>query len=113
MTDARQVGRRAVDRGRAPARRRARHAPSRSIQRQGDDRILVQVPGLQDPEQLKDLIGKTAQLTFQMVDIDAAVPEAQAGQRAARRRARCPGRGRAAGAGTSCARSVELVAART
>jgi SecD/SecF fusion protein len=38
------------------------------IQRQGDDRILVQVPGLQDPQRLKDLLGQTAKLTFQMVD---------------------------------------------
>src|SRR5690606_34581349 len=33
------------------------------IQRQGDDRILVQVPGLGDPQRLKDLLGQTAQLT--------------------------------------------------
>jgi SecD/SecF fusion protein len=38
------------------------------IQRQGDDRILVQVPGLEDPERLKNLLGQTAKLTFQMVD---------------------------------------------
>src|SRR6185312_5166138 len=39
------------------------------IQRQGDDRILVQVPGLQDPARLKTLLGKTAKLTFRMVDL--------------------------------------------
>ncbi|MGN6466352.1 MAG: protein translocase subunit SecD, partial [Rhizobiaceae bacterium] len=38
------------------------------IQRQGTDRILVQVPGLGDPQRLKDILGKTAKLTFQMVD---------------------------------------------
>jgi len=38
------------------------------IQRQGVDRILVQVPGLQDPSRLKDLLGKTAKLTFRLVD---------------------------------------------
>ncbi|MCC6890728.1 MAG: protein translocase subunit SecD [Hyphomicrobiales bacterium] len=38
------------------------------IQRQGGDRILVQVPGLQDPQRLKDLLGKTAKLDFRMVD---------------------------------------------
>jgi protein-export membrane protein SecD len=38
------------------------------IQRQGQKRILVQVPGLDDPEQLKQLIGKTAKLSFQLVD---------------------------------------------
>src|SRR3954449_12382751 len=38
------------------------------IQRQGTDRILVQVPGLQDPTRLKELLGKTAKLDFRMVD---------------------------------------------
>jgi preprotein translocase subunit SecD len=41
-----------------------------SIQRQGIDRILVQVPGLQDPSRLKALIGTTAKLDFQMVDMN-------------------------------------------
>src|ERR1700688_4959350 len=34
------------------------------IQRQGSDRILVQVPGLQDPTRLKELLGKTAKMAF-------------------------------------------------
>jgi protein-export membrane protein SecD len=38
------------------------------IQRQGVDRILVQVPGLQDPTQLKSILGKTAKMEFRMVD---------------------------------------------
>ena len=38
------------------------------IQREGNDRILVQVPGLQDPTRLKQLLGKTAKLDFRMVD---------------------------------------------
>ena len=46
------------------------------IQRQGDDRILVQVPGLQDPQRLKDILGQTAKLTFQMVDQSTPVQEA-------------------------------------
>jgi SecD/SecF fusion protein len=50
------------------------------IQRQGDDRILVQVPGLDDPERLKDIIGQTAQLTFQMVDQTVPVQEAIEGR---------------------------------
>jgi preprotein translocase subunit SecD len=45
-----------------------------SIQRQGIDRVLVQVPGLQDPQRLKELLGKTAKLTFRMVDT-TATPE--------------------------------------
>jgi protein-export membrane protein SecD len=39
-----------------------------TIERQGDDRILVQVPGLKDPQHLKDTLGKTAKMTFQLVD---------------------------------------------
>ena len=46
------------------------------IQRQGTDRILVQVPGLQDPQRLKDILGQTAKLTFQMVDQSMPVEEA-------------------------------------
>ena len=38
-----------------------------TIQRQGVDRILIQFPGLQNPERLKSLIGKTAKLTFQLL----------------------------------------------
>ena len=38
-----------------------------TIQRQGDDRILLQVPGVEDPERLKRLIGKTAKMTFHLV----------------------------------------------
>eukprot|EP01035_Chromulina_nebulosa_P034619 gene34618-46465_t len=48
------------------------------IQRQGIDRILVQVPGLQDPTRLKELLGKTAKLDFRMVD--STVPADQATQ---------------------------------
>jgi preprotein translocase subunit SecD len=46
------------------------------IQREGADRILVQVPGLQDPTRLKELLGKTAKLDFRMVDV--SVPPEQA-----------------------------------
>jgi protein-export membrane protein SecD len=49
-----------------------------SIQRQGADRILVQVPGLQDPQRLKELIGTTAKLTFRMVDLTMPVEQAVA-----------------------------------
>jgi preprotein translocase subunit SecD len=48
------------------------------IQRQGTDRILVQVPGLQDPTELKRILGKTAKMEFRMVD--SAVPPDQAAQ---------------------------------
>ncbi len=42
-----------------------------TIIRQGDNRIVVQVPGLDDPEALKALIGKTAKLEFKLVDEQA------------------------------------------
>jgi preprotein translocase subunit SecD len=48
------------------------------IQRQGTDRILVQVPGLQDPTELKRILGKTAKMEFRMVD--STVPPDQATQ---------------------------------
>jgi preprotein translocase subunit SecD len=48
------------------------------IQREGNDRILVQVPGLQDPTRLKQLLGKTAKLDFHMVD--TSIPAQQAAQ---------------------------------
>ncbi|MCP8895600.1 protein translocase subunit SecD [Shinella daejeonensis] len=38
------------------------------IQRVGGDRILVQLPGLQDPTRLRQLLGSTAQMSFHMVD---------------------------------------------
>jgi preprotein translocase subunit SecD len=49
------------------------------IQRQGTDRILVQVPGLQDPTRLKELVGKTAQMDFRMVDSSVPPEQAQKG----------------------------------
>ncbi len=38
------------------------------IQRQGDTRILLQVPGLENPERLKELLGRTAKMTFHLMD---------------------------------------------
>jgi preprotein translocase subunit SecD len=51
-----------------------------TLQRQGRQRILLQVPGLDNPEQLKKLIGKTARLTFHLVDEKANIAAAQAGR---------------------------------
>jgi SecD/SecF fusion protein len=42
-----------------------------TIQRQGTDRILVQLPGIDNPQRIKDLLGTTAKLTFRMVDVGA------------------------------------------
>ena len=46
------------------------------IQRQGLDRILVQLPGVDDPEAVKRLLGRTAKLTFQLVDLRISSTEA-------------------------------------
>ncbi|MFM7027378.1 MAG: protein translocase subunit SecD [Chakrabartia sp.] len=51
-----------------------------TVVRQGSDRILVQVPGLQDPESLKRLLGKTAKLEFKLVDQTANPQEVAAGR---------------------------------
>jgi preprotein translocase subunit SecD len=42
------------------------------IQTVGKDMILLQVPGLSDPEEIKNIIGKTARLTFHIVKGDAS-----------------------------------------
>ena len=38
------------------------------IARQGQNRILVQLPGVEDPARIKDLLGRTARMTFHLVD---------------------------------------------
>ena len=48
-----------------------------TIQREGVDRILVQVPGLQDPTRLKDILGKTAKLDFRLVDLSMTPEQAE------------------------------------
>jgi preprotein translocase subunit SecD len=50
-----------------------------TIQRQGEDRILVQVPGEKDPESIKRLLGQTAKLTFHLVDMDTPLQQGLAG----------------------------------
>ena len=66
----------AVDQSLGIVRRRIDELGTRepSIQRQGADRIIVQLPGVKNPEHIKSLLGKTAKLTFHMVD-DTATPE--------------------------------------
>ena len=62
MGDATEVVRRRID---------ALGTKEPSIVQEGSDRIVVQVPGLSNPQQLKDLLGKTAKLEFKMVDTEA------------------------------------------
>lgn len=49
------------------------------IQRQGDDRILVQVPGEDNPQLLKERIGKTARMTFHLVNESVSEEQAARG----------------------------------
>ena len=68
--------RRAVDQTIEVLRRRvdALGTTEPNIQRQGADRILVQVPGLQDPGKLKEILGTTAKLEFRLVADPGANP---------------------------------------
>jgi len=59
MTTATEVVRRRID---------ALGTREPTIIRQGSDRIVVQVPGLKDPQALKNLLGQTAKLEFKLVD---------------------------------------------
>ena len=63
----------AVDRSVEIVRKRVDETGTReaNVQRQGDDRILLQIPGLQDPSRVKALLGRTAKMTFRMVDEEA------------------------------------------
>ena len=51
-----------------------------TIQRQGSDRILVQVPGDRDPDRLKRALGTVAKLTFRFVEENVSASDAQAGR---------------------------------
>ncbi|CAN7539025.1 protein translocase subunit SecD [Bradyrhizobium sp. LjRoot220] len=50
------------------------------IQRQGNDRILVQAPGEQNPQRLIDIVGTTAKMDFRMVDSTVSPDQAAAGR---------------------------------
>jgi preprotein translocase subunit SecD len=50
------------------------------IQQQGSDRIVVQLPGVQDTAKAKEILGATATLEFRMVDTEHSVQEAVAGR---------------------------------
>jgi len=56
------------------------------VQRQGEDRIVVQLPGIQDTARAKELLGATASLEFHMVDQRASSGRAPAGSKVYQRR---------------------------
>ncbi|HUG45900.1 MAG TPA: protein translocase subunit SecD [Sphingomicrobium sp.] len=71
MTVARDVVRRRID---------PQGTKEITVVTQGNDRILVQVPGVEDPEALKNLIGQTARLEFKLVDLTADPVQVQEGR---------------------------------
>jgi preprotein translocase subunit SecD len=71
LTVARDVVRRRIDPG---------GTKEITVINQGDRRIFVQVPGIEDPEALKQLIGQTARLEFKLVDITADPAQVAAGR---------------------------------
>jgi preprotein translocase subunit SecD len=63
-------------------RRRVDESGTREIelQRQGINQILLQVPGLQNPKDIKNLLGKTAKLTFHLVRDNIDINELMQGR---------------------------------
>jgi preprotein translocase subunit SecD len=71
MSVARDVVRRRIDPG---------GTKEITVVTEGSDRILVQVPGVENPEELKRLIGQTARLEFKLVDLSADPRQVQQGR---------------------------------
>ena len=71
LTVARDVVRRRIDPG---------GTKEITVINQGERRIFVQVPGVEDPEALKQLIGQTARLEFKLVDLNADPAQVAAGR---------------------------------
>ena len=71
MTVARDVVRRRID---------PQGTKEVTVTNLGERRLFVQVPGVEDPEALKTLIGQTARLEFKLVDLTAAPGEVQQGR---------------------------------
>ncbi len=51
-----------------------------SIMRQGSDRIQIQLPGVEDPNEVKKLLGKTAKMSFHLVDESVNIADARRGK---------------------------------
>jgi preprotein translocase subunit SecD len=78
----RGIGQRAVEQSIEIVRRRIDEDGTKEpvIQQQGQTRILLQAPGEDDPEKLKEKIGKVAKLTFHLVDHKNSLAQARAGK---------------------------------
>ena len=77
-----QLKRKIVDQSIEIVRRRIDELGTKEplIQSQGADRIVVQLPGLQNPEYVKTLLGKTAKMSFHLVDSSARASDAKRGK---------------------------------
>ncbi|NKB59473.1 MAG: protein translocase subunit SecD [Alphaproteobacteria bacterium] len=76
------IARRAVEQSIEIIRRRVDETGTRepTIQQQGRARILVQLPGVKDPERIKKMLGQTAKLTFHLVDQSNSLSQALQGK---------------------------------
>ncbi|MBR1778423.1 MAG: protein translocase subunit SecD [Alphaproteobacteria bacterium] len=72
----------AVDQSIEIVRRRIDQLGTRepSIMRQGSDRIMVQLPGVEDPNEVKKLLGKTAKMSFHFIDDKTTLADARRGK---------------------------------
>jgi preprotein translocase subunit SecD len=71
MTTARDVVRRRIDPG---------GTKEITVVTEGNNRVLVEVPGVENPDELKKLIGQTARLEFKLVDLSANPEDVKAGR---------------------------------
>ncbi|MFQ6111132.1 MAG: protein translocase subunit SecD [Nitrospinota bacterium] len=80
--EARRIERNAVDQALETIRNRIDQfgVAEPTLQRQGERRLIIQLPGLKDPERAKALIGKTALLEFKLVDEDGDLEKALKGE---------------------------------
>jgi preprotein translocase subunit SecD len=76
--DAMTIGSSAMDQALETIRNRIDQLGVRetTVQKEGDNDILVQLPGIQDPERAKELIGKTAVLQFMLLDDKGSIADA-------------------------------------
>ncbi len=77
-----QLERQAVEQSVEIVRRRIDELGTKEpqIQQQGTNRIVIQLPGVQDPSEIKALLGKTAKMTFHLVDEETTPQMARMGK---------------------------------
>ncbi len=77
-----QLNSRIIDQSVSIVRRRIDELGTKEpiVQGQGSDRVLVQLPGVQNPESVKILLGKTAKMSFHLVDESTTLMQAKRGK---------------------------------